>query len=204
MQAAAWSRYRWGYWFAPPPLPAAVLDATSVLSATRFMAYDNGTSRSVDLKSLHPTSDQMRNAPRFRDEPDYRIPYQLMKSGLLAAQPPALTVRQLNELTACLSFTHQDMYSGEVYELDSPQGRLMVFTGISFPLDHRTYRETVMHLNSARRPTIVSSTSFRYDSAHLEYLSWSLVFSVSWLFLSILGILRVVQRHRQRRGTAPA
>lgn len=183
--ASAWSRMYWGYWYVPPPLPRTVVNATGVISVTRYSAFDHETETRMplDIDEFRPSPDQRRFAPRFREDPEYRIPYQLLQAGLLRGRVPELSEDQVKTLVQSLAELHKETHYGTVYELDGAQGRHVIFCGTSFPLDHRTYRETVAALNPDGRLTVVSSRSFNYDAAGLEFLTWGLVFSVS------LGIL---------------
>ena len=187
--ASAWSRTYWGYYCVPPALPRAVLNATVVVSVTRYSAFDHEPRKSLDIEEFRPSPDQRRFAPRFREDPEYRIPYQLLQAGLLTGRARELSDDQVKTLVQPLAELHKDTHYGTVYELDGPQGRHVIFCGTSFPLDHRTYRETVARLNPERRLTVVSSRSFNYDAAGLEFLTWGLVFSISCAVIAVLSML---------------
>jgi len=189
MLAFAWSRAYWAYWFVPPPLPRSVLDATQVISVTRYSAFDHEQRRSLDIEKFRPPPDQKRLAPRFRENPEYRIPYQLLRAGLLTKRSPELSDDQVKALILPLVELHKNTHYGIVFELDGPRGRHVIFCGTSFPLDHRTYRETVTHVDTDGDITILSSRYFNYDSAGLEFMTWGRVFSNSWCTIVLLYMI---------------
>lgn len=184
-----WSKAYWNYWFSPPKLPAVLTEMSKVTSASQYFAFNHQATRPLTPDDYQSLADQDRQAPLFGETPELRIPFALYHKRLLSQTIPELEEAQVRAIVQKLMPIHKESHNGRLYEVEASGQTYVLFFGTTYPLDHRTYRETVALKNPDGTLSVLSSQSFNFDSAGLEGMTWRLVFGVLWSGFAVLGTI---------------
>ena len=187
--ATLWSKVYWNYWLAPPELPAILAEVSKVTSASQYFGFDHQTTIPLTPDGYRSLADQDRRAPFFSETPELRIPFALYHKGLLSQTIPELEENQVKAIVQKLMPLHKESHNGRLYEVEASGQMYVLFFGTTFPLDHRTYRETVALKRPDGTLNILSSQSFNFDSAGIEGVTWQLIFGALWSCFAVLGTL---------------
>jgi len=205
--ATTWSYRYWGYCFRPPSVSAYCEDIASVVSITKYSRH----SRQAGFEPLLPRRElawayEHASPPLFPEHPEFRLLHALDKSStsLLPDQPDAMHVDAASAIVDELQIEAEFGHGLIVDARDRQGAQIILFSGSTFPTDHRKYCEVVAKASSDGSLRRISSTSFNFDSAGLEGVGWLTIFlivSAILLFLALCmsGLAHAVLIIRKRR-----
>ena len=137
----------------------------------------------------------------LESNPLNRIPLYLLEHGINLPRKTDLAQECRRKLIYTLGLG-EVLYAGRIYcGQDTQNRKILVVSGISYPLDHRSYFEAVISVTSGGELIkVISIHRFNYDSAGLEFLTPPrvyiggivifvgvlIVFELAWLFISRL------------------
>lgn len=178
---------------------------------TKFFRFDH----QVENEPYRPKQElawayQNRQPPRFPESPDYRLPYALDQASLLPDIANELQEPRVRELVDQLQ-VHTDYLHGLLIEAKDKAGvEYVLFSGTTFPLDHRRYCEIIAERTDGGNLRTTSFIWFNFDSAGIEGTTWFHVFLASAFravpaSVLLAGMiccgLTILRRHKERHPT---